>query len=153
MRGRAICLFLDAQKFLCMKSTARKHTFILLCQREVNGGEETRMEKITCELINLADSQYKQFHCKLMPEISKEKVLGVRTPVLRKYAREIYEREDVDGCYNEADRCDLSQNIFEFQIKKTLEPMSNTNFYSFNCATPMVPTNLSKENGRRRRAG
>ena len=56
------------------------------------------------------------------------------------------EREDVDGCYNEADRCDLSQNIFEFQIKKTLEPMSNTNYYSFNCATPMVPTNLSKEN-------
>ena len=55
------------------------------------------MEKITCELINLADSQYKQFHCKLMPEISKEKVLGVRTPVLRKYAREIYEREDVDA--------------------------------------------------------
>lgn len=55
------------------------------------------------------------------------------------------EREDIDGMYNESDRCDLSQNIWEFQIKKTQEPMSNVNYYSFNCATPMIPTNLSKE--------
>jgi len=55
-------------------------------------------------------------------------------------------RYTLNGCYNDSDRCDLSQNIFEFQIKKTNEPMSNVNYYSFNCATPMVPTNLSKEN-------
>lgn len=55
------------------------------------------------------------------------------------------DREDVDGCYNDSDRTDLSQNIFEFQIKKTQTPMSNVQYYSYNCATPMVPTNLSKE--------
>ena len=55
-------------------------------------------------------------------------------------------RTDINGCYNESDRCDLSQNIFEFQIKKTQQPLSMVNYYSFNCATPMVPTNLSKEN-------
>lgn len=55
-------------------------------------------------------------------------------------------RVKINGCYNESDRCDLSQNIFEFQLKKTQNPMSNVQYYSFNCATPMVPTNLSKEN-------
>lgn len=55
-------------------------------------------------------------------------------------------RATVDGNYNDSDRVDLSQNIFEFQIKKTDQPMSHISYYSFNCATPMVPTNLSKEN-------
>lgn len=55
------------------------------------------------------------------------------------------ERTKVVGCYNDADKVDLSQNVFEFQIKKTNTPMSMTNLYSFNCATPITPTNLSKE--------
>lgn len=55
-------------------------------------------------------------------------------------------RIDLNGCYNDSDRCDLSQNVFEFQIKKTSSPMSNVQIYSMNCSTPMVPTNLSKEN-------
>ena len=54
------------------------------------------MSTILQELMDLADIQYKEFHSKLMPEIPKERVLGVRTPVLRKYAKKIYEREDVD---------------------------------------------------------
>ena len=56
------------------------------------------------------------------------------------------ERIRVTGLYNDSDSTDLSQNIFEFQIKKTLQPMSNVQFYSFNMATPMIPTNLSKSN-------
>lgn len=56
------------------------------------------------------------------------------------------ERVTVCGRNNDADRVDLSQNVFEFQIKKTDSPMSMANLYSFNMATPMCPTNLSKEN-------
>lgn len=55
-------------------------------------------------------------------------------------------RETVCGRNNDADRVDLSQNVFEFQIKKTSSPMSMANLYSFNMATPITPTNLSKEN-------
>lgn len=55
-------------------------------------------------------------------------------------------RTTVCGRNNEADRVNLSQNVFEFQIKKTDSPMSMANLYSFNMATPIVPTNLSKEN-------
>lgn len=54
------------------------------------------MQQITKELMELRDEGYRQFHSKLMPEIDVDTILGVRTPVLRKYAKDIAMREDVD---------------------------------------------------------
>lgn len=45
------------------------------------------------QLRELAEEDYKEFHCKLIPGINKEKVLGVRLPALRKLAKKIV-RED-----------------------------------------------------------
>ncbi|MBQ1194057.1 MAG: DNA alkylation repair protein [Lachnospiraceae bacterium] len=47
------------------------------------------MEIITKELFKLQDSEYRDFHSKLMPEISKDKIIGVRTPALRSYAKAV----------------------------------------------------------------
>lgn len=47
------------------------------------------MEKITQGLFELQDETYRAFHAKLMPEIEDERIIGVRTPVLRKYAKEV----------------------------------------------------------------
>lgn len=47
------------------------------------------MEKITADLFALQDKKYRDFHAGLMPEIDKERIIGVRTPDLRKYAREL----------------------------------------------------------------
>lgn len=55
-------------------------------------------------------------------------------------------RITVCGKYNDSDRVDLSQNILEFQIKKTSTPMSTSQLYSYNCCVPMIPTDMSKEN-------
>lgn len=43
-------------------------------------------ERIRTELISMADSDYKTFHSRLMPTVSPEKIIGIRIPVLRKYA-------------------------------------------------------------------
>ena len=40
------------------------------------------------ELTKLSDKNYKEFHKKLIPTISSELILGIRTPVLRKFAKE-----------------------------------------------------------------
>ena len=40
-------------------------------------------------LVSLADSEYKAFHSKLIPNVSGKRILGVRTPILRKYAKEL----------------------------------------------------------------
>ncbi len=43
--------------------------------------------KIRDELLALSDPAYKDFQAKLVPTVAAERILGVRTPALRKYAR------------------------------------------------------------------
>ncbi|WP_368293051.1 DNA alkylation repair protein [Dehalobacter sp. TBBPA1] len=45
-------------------------------------------EEILRRLFELQDLKYKEFACKLMPTVNPENVIGVRTPDLRKLARE-----------------------------------------------------------------
>ena len=40
------------------------------------------------ELFKLQDTEYRDFNSSLIPGIEKETVIGVRTPVLRKFAKE-----------------------------------------------------------------
>lgn len=48
-------------------------------------------ERIARErLFSLADEKYKAFQCALMPTVNPEAVIGVRTPLLRKFAAEFY---------------------------------------------------------------
>ena len=44
------------------------------------------------ELFELQDLKYKEFHQKLMPTVNPDRVIGIRTPVLRKFAKEFYKR-------------------------------------------------------------
>ncbi len=47
------------------------------------------METIKNELFKLQDKKYRDFQSKLIPNIDSNSVIGVRTPVLRKYAKEL----------------------------------------------------------------
>ena len=47
------------------------------------------MNKILSDLFSLEDKEYRDFNSKLIPNIPKENVIGIRVPVLRKYAKEI----------------------------------------------------------------
>lgn len=53
------------------------------------------MERITKELFAQRDESYFQFHKKLIPEISEERIIGVRTPALRAYAKEVAKYPEV----------------------------------------------------------
>ncbi len=44
-------------------------------------------------LFKMQDTGYRDFHAKLIPTIDKEKVIGIRTPMLRKFAREFGKTE------------------------------------------------------------
>lgn len=49
----------------------------------------TQTEKYVCDrLFGLQDLKYKDFHSKLMPTVDSELVIGVRTPELRRLAKE-----------------------------------------------------------------
>lgn len=47
------------------------------------------MESLKEKLLSLEDIPYREFHSKLMPEIEKERIIGIRVPVLRSLAKEI----------------------------------------------------------------
>ena len=47
------------------------------------------MEEIQKQLFELQDMAYRDFHSRLMPDIDKETVIGIRVPMLRKYAKSI----------------------------------------------------------------
>ncbi|MBR4420477.1 MAG: DNA alkylation repair protein [Clostridia bacterium] len=49
------------------------------------------------ELFCLQDIGYKEFHSKLMPTVDKERVIGVRTPSLRKFAKLFFVKEEVNS--------------------------------------------------------
>ncbi len=47
------------------------------------------MTQIRQRLFEMQDLGYRDFHAALIPNVEKEKIIGVRTPALRKYAREL----------------------------------------------------------------
>lgn len=47
------------------------------------------MKEIREQLFQLQDKDYKAFHSKLIPNISPERIIGVRTPALRSFAKEL----------------------------------------------------------------
>lgn len=52
-------------------------------------------------LFALQDTAYRDFQAKLIPTVDPETVIGVRTPALRKLARELAKREDIQPFLDE----------------------------------------------------
>ena len=52
-------------------------------------GNMKTLEEIRRNLFSLQDEKYRQFQAKLMPTIDPEKMIGVRTPELRRYAKQL----------------------------------------------------------------
>ena len=53
-----------------------------------------KLTRLQQQLFVLQDEEYRDFHSKLMPNISKEDVIGIRVPVLRKFAKEFAKSDE-----------------------------------------------------------
>lgn len=51
-------------------------------------------KRVQARLFEMQDFKYRDFHSKLMPTVDKEKIIGVRTPELRKFAKELSKKEE-----------------------------------------------------------
>lgn len=54
-------------------------------------------ERIQKGLFELSDPEYKEFHSRLMPNIPKDNIIGVRIPQLRKFAMAMAKDPEIDG--------------------------------------------------------
>lgn len=52
------------------------------------------MSNLINNLFELSDESYKEFHKKLIPTVPEEFIIGIRTPVLRKFAADFSKTED-----------------------------------------------------------
>lgn len=51
------------------------------------------MRNIREELLQLEDLPYKDFLSRLIPTVDKNKIIGIRAPILRKYAKELFKKD------------------------------------------------------------
>ena len=51
-------------------------------------------QKIRNELVSMGEEKYRDFSASLMPSVNKETVIGIRIPILRKYANKLESYED-----------------------------------------------------------
>lgn len=58
-------------------------------------------EKIRQDLLEMQDLKYKEFSQKLTPTIQPENVIGIRTPILRDYAKKLYKENDLTPFWDE----------------------------------------------------
>lgn len=61
-------------------------------------------EEMLLRLRKLAEENYKEFSCKLIPGVNKERILGVRVPAIRKLAKELA-KEDWQAYLRELEHC------------------------------------------------
>lgn len=54
-------------------------------------------ERIREELFSMQDLSYREFHSRLMPDVEKDTVIGIRVPVLRKYVKELAKDPEIGG--------------------------------------------------------
>ena len=59
--------------------------------------QEGIMTHLQEELFKLQDIAYRDFHSSLMPGVDKEAVIGVRIPVLRKFAKGMQRAEKLSS--------------------------------------------------------
>ena len=72
------------------------------------------------ELLALKDLEYKEFQSKLIPTVSPERIIGIRTPVLRKLASALYNTTDRSAFMKDLPHEFYEENnLHAFFIEKT----------------------------------
>ena len=56
--------------------------------------QEEMTRDVQKRLFEMRDTGYRDFHARLIPTVKKEKIIGIRTPMLRKFAKEFGKTEE-----------------------------------------------------------
>lgn len=106
------------------------------------------------ELFNNQDPEYKAFHAKLIPNVSTDKIIGVRVPVLRKIAKqavkenahidtEYYDEKMVKGFAVGYKKCSIEEHLNE--LRKFIPLIDNWAVCDCACSTFKFTVNNKEE--------
>ena len=74
------------------------------------------MNNIETKLMKVKDEKYKEFQAKLVPNIDSDTILGIRTPEMRKIAKELFESNDYNSFLNELPHKYYEENLIHFFV-------------------------------------
>ena len=81
-------------------------------------------DKIRKELFSLQDLKYREMQEKIIPTVKPESIIGVRTPELRRMAKELAGREGIDAFLNDLPHRYFDENQLHAFIWATCDQMS-----------------------------
>ncbi len=67
-------------------------------------------------LVEVKDEKYRDFQIKLVPTVPPETVIGVRTPDMRKIAKEVFDGKDRDAFLNDLPHRYYEENLIHFFV-------------------------------------
>lgn len=76
-----------------MRLTQHRRRYMIFSEK-TGGKTMSYLEELEEKLFQLKDSEYQDFHSRLLPGIDKETLIGIRTPILRKFAGKYAKTED-----------------------------------------------------------
>lgn len=91
----------NSRYFFALHDLIDSPAYLLYTEKNVSTPGGVKMDTIVRELFAMQDCRYRDFHAKLIPNISPDKIIGVRTPELRKYARELAKRPEAKAFLEE----------------------------------------------------
>lgn len=104
------------------------------------------MTELQRSLFELQDLKYRDFQSKLLPKTEKEKIIGVRTPILRKFAKEFAQTKEAQNFLQELPHQYYEENNLHLMIvtqicdyKKCLKEVTQFLPYIDNWATCDLP--------------
>lgn len=80
------------------------------------------LKKIRADLFGMADPAYRDFHAALIPMVDKARVIGVRTPALRRYARALPKEESAVFLASLPHEYYEEKNLHAFLLESIREP-------------------------------
>lgn len=104
------------------------------------------MTELQRSLFELQDLKYRDFQSKLLPKTEKEKIIGVRTPILRKFAKEFAQTKEAQNFLQELPHQYYEENNLHLMLvtqirdyKKCLKEVTQFLPYIDNWATCDLP--------------
>lgn len=89
------------------------------------------------DLFALKDCKYKQFHSKLIPTVPNDNIIGVRTPILRKYAKELSKKDISKQFINSLPHRFYDENNLHAFLIETINEYDET-IYQINRFLPYI---------------
>lgn len=140
---------LDRKQKDDLLAKAAQKPFEDVLREELPGfGEDTAQKFVCRSLAQNTDVAYRNFPTKLIPTVDPKTIVGVRTPDLRKIAKELAKREDVNTFMNALPHRLYDENqVHAFAIGQEKDYQKAVKLYSTNGRVARLSRKPSKAAG------